>query len=238
MERARPGRPRRAAHGQPPRIAGDVEARLAVREPARALARDDGAAAVDQHHQVVGRDPALRAPATRDALAALAAAGRIDPDDAAALSEAYTVFRTIEHRLQMVDDLQTHRLPDNPDALANVAALHGLRDSDALLDLLRPHTLRVGRVYDALAEDDEPRLPASSDSLTTQLAEAGFDHPEGATRIVEGWRGGNYPALRTSQAREALESVLPGLIAAFAQAPDSTHAITRFEQAEEIDRTR
>ncbi|MES2987242.1 MAG: glutamine-synthetase adenylyltransferase, partial [Pseudomonadota bacterium] len=184
-----------------------------------------------QIHQLIhgGRDPALRAPATRDALAALAAAGRIDPDDAAALTEAYTVFRTIEHRLQMVDDLQTHRLPENADSLTNVAALHGLPSSEALLDLLRPHSERVGRVYDALSDDAEPRLPASNDSLQAQLAAAGFDHPQGAARIVEGWRGGNYPALRTSQAREALESLLPGLIAAFAQAPDSTHAITRFD---------
>lgn len=184
-----------------------------------------------QIHQLIhgGRDTALRVPATRDALAALAAAGRIDGEDAAALSDAYTVFRTIEHRLQMVDDLQTHRLPDNPEALTNVAALHGLPDSAALLDLLRPHAERVGRIYDALAEDGETRLPASSESLQAQLADAGFDHPAGAVRIVEGWRGGNYPALRTSQAREALEAVLPGLIAAFAQAPDSTHAITRFD---------
>lgn len=184
-----------------------------------------------QIHQLIhgGRDPALRAPATRDALAALAEAGRIDADDAAALSEAYTVFRTIEHRLQMVDDLQTHQLPSDPAALANVASLHGAASGDALLDLLRPHAARVGGVYDSLSDDAEPRLPASNESLQAQLSEAGFDHPAGAARIVEGWRSGNYPALRTAQAREALESVLPGLIAAFAQAPDSTHAITRFD---------
>ncbi|MBX3564239.1 MAG: bifunctional [glutamine synthetase] adenylyltransferase/[glutamine synthetase]-adenylyl-L-tyrosine phosphorylase [Sphingomonas sp.] len=184
-----------------------------------------------QIHQLIhgGRDPALRVPATRDALAALAAAGRIDAEDAAELTEAYTVFRTVEHRLQMVDDLQTHRLPDSAEALANVAALHGLPSIDALLDLLRPHSERVGRIYDSLSDDAEPRLPASNESLQAQLAEAGFEHPAGAARIVEGWRGGNYPALRTAQAREALESLLPGLIAAFAQAPDSTHAITRFD---------
>jgi glutamate-ammonia-ligase adenylyltransferase len=184
-----------------------------------------------QIHQLIhgGRDPALRAPATRDALAALAAAGRIDAEDAAALSEAYACFRTIEHRLQMVDDLQTHRLPAGAEALANVAALHGVESGEALLDLLRPRAERVGRVYDSLSDDAEPRLPASGDSLQAQLAEAGFDHPAGAARIVEGWRSGNYPALRTSPAREALESVLPWLIAAFAQAPDSTHAITRFD---------
>lgn len=184
-----------------------------------------------QIHQLIhgGRDPELRVPATRDALAALAGAGRIDPDDAAALSAAYVEFRTVEHRLQMVDDLQTHTLPAGQAALDNVAAVHGLADGAALIERLRPHVERVGRVYDGLAGEEEPRLPADSETLETRLKDAGFDHPAGALRIVEGWRGGGYPALRSPQAREALEALLPGLIDAFATAPDSTHAITRFD---------
>ncbi|WP_156404813.1 bifunctional [glutamine synthetase] adenylyltransferase/[glutamine synthetase]-adenylyl-L-tyrosine phosphorylase [Sphingomonas sp. Root241] len=184
-----------------------------------------------QIHQLIhgGRDSALRVPATRDALAALAADGRIDADDAAALSAAYTELRTVEHRLQMIDDLQTHTLPAGQGALDNVAALHGLPNGAALIERLRPHVERVGGVYDALAGEEEPRLPADPETLEASLKEAGFDHPAGALRIVEGWRGGGYPALRSPQAREALEALLPGLIAAFAQAPDSTHAITRFD---------
>ncbi|WP_394804798.1 bifunctional [glutamine synthetase] adenylyltransferase/[glutamine synthetase]-adenylyl-L-tyrosine phosphorylase [Sphingomonas agrestis] len=184
-----------------------------------------------QIHQLIhgGRDPALRVPATRDALAALAADGRIDAEDAAALSAAYGEFRTVEHRLQMVDDLQTHTLPVGQEALDNVAKLAGLADSGALIERLRPHVERVGRVYDSLAGDEEPRLPSNPEALEPRLAEAGFESPSGALRIVEGWRGGGYPALRSPQAREALEALLPGLIAAFAQAPDSTHAITRFD---------
>ncbi len=184
-----------------------------------------------QIHQLIhgGRDPALRAPATRDALAALAEAGRIEPQVAADLDAAYTCFRTIEHRLQMVDDRQTHSLPEQPDALDNVARLHGLAGSAALLGLLRPHVERVGAVYDGLAEQGDERLPADGDTLLARLTEFGFAYPTGAARIVEGWRQGNYPALRTTAAREALEALLPGLITAFAGAPDSTHAITRFD---------
>lgn len=184
-----------------------------------------------QIHQLIhgGREPALRIPATRDALAALAEAGRIDADDAAALSAAYVDLRTIEHRLQMVDDLQTHRLPEGREALDNVAALHGFADGEALLGLLRPHVERVGRVYDSLAEEGGERLPAEPDTLEARLRDQGFEHAPGAVRIIEGWRGGGYPALRTPAAREALEAVLPGLIAAFAEAPDTVHAITRFD---------
>ena len=53
-----------------------------------------------QAHQLIhgGRDPALRVPDTREALAALAAAGPISVDEAAILSSAYEQLRTFEHR--------------------------------------------------------------------------------------------------------------------------------------------
>ena len=56
-----------------------------------------------QIHQLIhgGRDPSVRAPATRDALAQLAGAGWIDGGEAGALSDAYTLLRTIEHRVQI-----------------------------------------------------------------------------------------------------------------------------------------
>lgn len=184
-----------------------------------------------QIHQLIhgGRDPALRTPATRDALAALAQAGWIDAGEAAALTDAYVALRTAEHRLQMVGDLQTHRLPADRAALDNVARLHGMDDGDAFTAWLRPHVERVGTTYDSLAGEDAPRLSSDADMLAARLAEAGFDNPAGAARIVAGWRGGSYPALRTPAAREALESLLPGLIEAFAHAPDSNHALTRFD---------
>lgn len=184
-----------------------------------------------QIHQLIygGREPELRVPATRDALAALAAAGRIDGAEAEALDRAYVTFRTIEHRLQMVDDLQTHALPAAGSALDNVAGLHGLADGAALLALLQPHVVQVGGVYDSLAGEEDPHVPGTAETLTRWLSNSKFDQPERAARIVEGWRAGTYPALRSGQARDALEALLPGLLEAFSQAPDSLHAITRFD---------
>jgi glutamate-ammonia-ligase adenylyltransferase len=79
-------------------------------------------------HQLIhgGRQPALRTPGTQGALAALAAAGRIAAGEAEQLAAAYRLLRTIEHRLQMIEDRQTHSLPDDPAALEAVAGLHGL----------------------------------------------------------------------------------------------------------------
>lgn len=183
-----------------------------------------------QIHQLIhgGRDPALRAPATRDALARLAEAGWIARDEAAALSDAYTLLRTIEHRVQMIDDRQTHALPAG-DALARVARLHGMADGDALLALLRPHVDATARIYDALERDAPPALPDDPVTLTALLAGHGFADPPAALARIAAWRGGRYPALRSPAARTALEAILPALVPALAAAPDPAAALLRLD---------
>lgn len=183
-----------------------------------------------QIHQLIhgGREPALRTPATRDALTALAAADRIDAADAAALTDAYTLFRTIEHRVQMVDDRQTHALPVQPDALDRVARLHGLSGGGDLLDLLRPHVDRVGRIYDAL-DGDRPTQIASAAIRASPADGSGFADPDAAEARIASWRDGRYPALRSEAAREALTAVLPALIAAIGDAPDPDRALLRLD---------
>jgi glutamate-ammonia-ligase adenylyltransferase len=183
-----------------------------------------------QIHQLIhgGRDPALRAPATRDALARLADAGWIDGDESAALIDGYTLLRTIEHRVQMIDDRQTHALP-NGDALDRVAKLHGLEDAGALLALLAPRVADTGRIYDALDDTARPAFSHDAVTLEADLALAGFDEPENARRRIEAWRGGAYPALRSPAAREALEAVLPTLVPALATAPVPQAALLRLD---------
>ncbi|WP_235511877.1 bifunctional [glutamine synthetase] adenylyltransferase/[glutamine synthetase]-adenylyl-L-tyrosine phosphorylase [Sphingomonas sp. Leaf23] len=184
-----------------------------------------------QVHQLVhgGRDPALRAPATRDALAALATGGRIAADEARTMDAAYTLFRTIEHRLQMVDDRQTHSLPDQPEALDRVARLHGVDDAAALLDLLAPHVAAVGAIYDRLDGATTARLPADAQSLAERLEALGFASGEQGARRIADWRGGGYPALRSPAARAALEDSLPGLVAGLATAADPQAALLRLD---------
>ncbi len=188
-----------------------------------------------QIHQLIhgGREPGLRSPDTLAALGALAKAGRVAADDAAALTAAYTLLRTIEHRLQMVDDRQTHSLPRDSEAVDNVARLHGLSDGAALLDLIAPHVEQVGAAYDRLGGGDERRLPADSDSLEASLAEAGFAEAAAARARIESWRSGKARSLRTPAAVEAFEAMLPVLIDAFADAPDSMRAMNRFDDVVE-----
>ena len=183
-----------------------------------------------QIHQLIhgGRDPALRAPATLDALAALAAAGRIDAGAAATLRDAYILFRTIEHRVQMIDDRQTHALPHG-EALDAVARLHGLDHGGDLLDLLCPHVEAVGEIYDALDGEEGRQGPTGATAVEAGLADAGFPDPASATRLIEGWRSGRYPALRSPPAQAAMEAALPPLIAAIGQSPDPGAALARLD---------
>jgi [glutamine synthetase] adenylyltransferase / [glutamine synthetase]-adenylyl-L-tyrosine phosphorylase len=184
-----------------------------------------------QIHQLIhgGREPQLRAPATLDALRALGEAGRIEPAAAAELAEAYRLYRTIEHRLQMVDDHQTHRLPKQADALDNVARLHGLDDGAALVALLQPHIDLVGTLYDGLDNGDEERLPQHAGKLEEMLAGAGFADPAAARQRIEAMREGKSRSLRTPVAQAALEAMLPTLIAALGKAPSPQDALNRFE---------
>jgi glutamate-ammonia-ligase adenylyltransferase len=185
-----------------------------------------------QIHQLVhgGREPRLRAPATLEALAALAEAGRIDPAEAIALADSYRLLRTIEHRLQMVEDRQTHELPRDPAALDNVARLHGLAGGGALLALLEPSVRRVGTAYDALDAGEGDLLPEGAELLQARLAEAGFDDPVAPRLRIEGWRSGKMRSLRTHAARSAFEAMLPVLVEAFGKAPDPMRAMNRFDQ--------
>ncbi|MEO7655106.1 MAG: bifunctional [glutamate--ammonia ligase]-adenylyl-L-tyrosine phosphorylase/[glutamate--ammonia-ligase] adenylyltransferase, partial [Sphingomicrobium sp.] len=174
-----------------------------------------------------GRDPALRRPATLDAVAALTDAGHLDRETAHGLGDAYRLLRTIEHRVQMVDDAQTHLLPVDPAALDNVAGLDGRGDGAALIALLRPHVEAAGSLFDELMPDQGNALSKDPDKLREHLGRLGFADPEGAARHIAEWRSGKARALRSPAAQAAFEAMLPGLLPAIAAGADPGHALNR-----------
>ncbi len=183
-----------------------------------------------QIHQLIhgGREQDLRVANTQAALAALAEAGRIDGAEATSLTSAYRVYRTVEHRLQMVDDQQTHALPKSAEALDGVARLHGLPSGGDLIAVLAPHIETVGHIYDALEGNSAAAVPADTDRLHQVLAEAGFADTVSAAQRIEHWRDGTIRTLRTPAARDALEAMLPALLSAIGQAPDPGRAMIQF----------
>jgi glutamate-ammonia-ligase adenylyltransferase len=74
-----------------------------------------------------GRDPALRMRATIPCLAELADAGYVAAEDAAALAIAYRFLRTVEHRLQLVEEAQVHTVPSDRQSRDQLARVLGFK---------------------------------------------------------------------------------------------------------------
>ena len=174
-----------------------------------------------------GRDPAVRQAATLEAITALEAAGHLDPERASTLAEAYRRLRTIEHRVQMIDDQQTHLLPAGRDELEAVSRLHGFSATDELLDWLRPSVSKVGAAFDELAGSERQRLPNTEESLRNELTALGLADPAPAMRRIAEWRSARARSLRSPAALEAFEAMLPDLLGAIAGSADPGHALNR-----------
>lgn len=186
-----------------------------------------------QTHQLIhgGRDLSLRVRGTRHALDALAAAGWIVPENAQILGEGYDRLRSVEHRLQMVNDRQTHSLPEG-EAIDQVARLDGLVDGKALVAELTELTASTGRIYEQLigAPEAAPAPAAEASDLAQELAALGFREPETLAERIESWRDGRHAAIRSPQAVAAWDRLAPTLIRAMGQSDDPMRAINRWER--------
>ncbi len=177
-----------------------------------------------------GRDPSLREPGTVAALEALAAAGHLDRADAAALTAAYRLLRTAEHRLQMVADRQTHRLPADPAGFERFAQFMGHADAASLAAALAAAADRVHAVFDATLRDPgfaaAPAIPTDAASL----AALGFRRPADASRLIAAWTATPGRALRHERTQRLLPVLLATLLPAIGRVRDPDAALARFDR--------
>jgi glutamate-ammonia-ligase adenylyltransferase len=186
-----------------------------------------------------GREPELRPRATVDALAALAEAGRIDRPAAAELTAAYRYLRRVEHRLQMINDAQTHTMPEDPAGLEALAVFLGYGTGDAFASDLTRHLETVERHYAELFEEEAELAPAGNLVFTgtdddpgtlATLHELGFADGAAVGAVVRGWHHGRYRAVRSTRAREILTALMPTLLAAFAGTANPDAALLNFNE--------
>ncbi len=174
-----------------------------------------------------GRNPELRGRRTVDMLAELTDERWVATDVAKKLTDAYYALRSLEHRLQMIDDQQTHSLPTDEDELRSVALLYGATDVADFEAKLRPILESTQHHYAQLFEE-APTLSAALGSLVftgdeddpetlETLARMGFNSPETISGLVRGWHYGRYPATRSPAARERLTEITPALLEALAR---------------------
>ncbi len=186
-----------------------------------------------------GRDPSLRSRRTIESINALVDAGRVKPRVAEDMINAYRYLRRLEHRLQMVDDQQTHSLPESDEGLESVAAFMGYPDREGfeaeLVQTLRTvenhyadlfeesAPLGGGRTLVFTGADDHP------DTLTT-LAEMGFTETENISAAIRAWHHGRHRATRSTRSREILTELMPAILGALSQTSNPDKAFRRFNE--------
>jgi glutamate-ammonia-ligase adenylyltransferase len=186
-----------------------------------------------------GRLRELRVAPTCEALSRLAAAGRIDAAAATALTADYRFLRRLEHRLQMVDDAQTHRLPADPAGIAQIATFLGHADAEAFAAELSAHLLSVERHYAALFEE-APSLAGPGNLVFTgaeddpetlrTLRGLGFADPAAVAALVRSWHHGRLRATRSQRVREILTELVPALLRIFGATSHPDAALNRFDR--------
>jgi glutamate-ammonia-ligase adenylyltransferase len=181
---------------------------------------------------VHGRDdPALRSANTLDTLGELGRAGYVDVDDARALDHAYRLLRTVEHRLQLVNEEQVHVLPDDTASLSHLARVMGYRDGvdgtagELLVRYLRRQQATVRsihehlffrRLLDALlaAPDTAGQGGLGPDAVKARLAAFGFtDATRTRQALAELTRG-------LTRSSRLMQQMLPLLLGWLAESPD------------------
>ena len=189
-----------------------------------------------------GKQPKLRSIRTIETLRNLTEAGKLPQSTCDELIEAYRFYRTVEHRLQMVEDHQTHSLPDTPEQFAQFARFMGFESAEHFeralarrLKLVQTHYAQLFRGAPSLAN------PIAGGSLVftgtnndpetvKTIARMGFKNAEDISEMIRGWHHGRRAATRTKRARELITEITPALLAAFSQTAYSDQAFSRFDE--------
>jgi glutamate-ammonia-ligase adenylyltransferase len=182
------------------------------------------------------RDHLLREPNTLRALATLADEGYVAPVDADGLSLAYRFLRTLEHRLQIVRDLQTHELPADRHARDVLARSLGLEGPDELAAEYERQTTLVRGLHErlfyrplleAFAGPTAPRPGVDREATQELLAGLGFARPAAAYEVFERLVD---PATRLGK---VLAHVFPVMVPALALSANPDAALVRLERVAE-----
>ncbi|MEO0730996.1 MAG: bifunctional [glutamine synthetase] adenylyltransferase/[glutamine synthetase]-adenylyl-L-tyrosine phosphorylase, partial [Pseudomonadota bacterium] len=187
-----------------------------------------------------GRQPDLRDRRTLTVLKRLSERGWVSASAASEMKAAYLRLRRVEHRLQMVADEQTQRLPKDDEQLQCLATLAGWTDLAAFKSDMRETLETVQRHYAELFEDTPDAEQATGNLVFAGedtdpeteaiLRDSGFADPTKAIAIVRSWHRGRYRSMATRLAREKLTELQPRLIAAISQTVDPDAALLGFDK--------
>ncbi|MBE2260375.1 MAG: bifunctional [glutamate--ammonia ligase]-adenylyl-L-tyrosine phosphorylase/[glutamate--ammonia-ligase] adenylyltransferase [Rhodobacteraceae bacterium] len=180
-----------------------------------------------------GRDHALQTRPTLEVLALLAERRLLSADNERELATAYEFLRRLEHRLQYVNDAQTHRLPSGDAERLQIARSMAFDDWQALVAVLDAHRAIVSRCFEEVFSEPEEGIhpllgiweeaPLTDDTLD-RLATLGFRQPKAMLERLQGFRQSSRYLQLPASNRERLDALGPRLIdaAAATGTPDAT----------------
>jgi [glutamine synthetase] adenylyltransferase / [glutamine synthetase]-adenylyl-L-tyrosine phosphorylase len=187
-----------------------------------------------------GRDPLLREKETCRALAMLADQGHVGADVVLDLTSSYAFLRQVEHRLQMIQDQQTHRLPETPEKIDAFACFMGFADAASFRADLHHHLSQVTRHYARLFQETGAKAdgpgnlvfsgPDQDPETLETLRRLGFSDPAAVIALVRTWQQGRYAATRTVRGRQVLTELLPVLLTGFAKTSNPDRTLAAFDQ--------
>jgi glutamate-ammonia-ligase adenylyltransferase len=189
-----------------------------------------------------GREPQLRSMFTVRAIRELTEFGLCDEKTSNKLIDSYYFLRTLEHRLQMINDEQTQTLPNDDARLRHLALFSGYNDQDEFTAAVAKHIYQVHNIYANLF-DDAPTLgivddiggnlvftggDSDPDTLKT-IATLGYEQAKTIDATIRGWHHGRYKATHSTRSREILTELMPTLLRAIATMPDPTSTFLKFD---------
>lgn len=195
-----------------------------------------------------GRDRSLREKTALKALHTLSQKGLITYEEHDVLLKAYVFLRTVEHRLQLLDDLQTQTMPLGEQELRTLARRTGYleqgREAELLLRDYTEHTRKVRAIYDNLFgfTGEESAAEARSSEYTalldpdipepeavSLLTRAGFFDPHKAYRNLFLLREGPAFVHQTPRSRRLFNEIFPALFHEIINSPDPDMALNHLE---------
>lgn len=195
-----------------------------------------------------GRDRSLQEKNALKAMHVLAQRGLISHQEHASLSRAYVFLRMVEHRIQIVDDLQTQTMPIDERELRRLARSMGYlereNEANSLLRDYAEHTKKVRSIFDNLfaftgeemphadIPDEYSRLldpeTAELDAVAV-LERRGFRDPGKAYRNLRLLREGPALIHQTPRSRRVFHEMFPAALHEIALSPDPDMALNHFE---------
>ena len=197
---------------------------------------------VHMHQLAYGaRNRRLRGPRLLAMLEVLDGEHHLLPAEAATLREAYLQLRRVEHRLQMINDDQTQKLPESTDGLEHVAAFMGLPSAAELQSRVEQACQEVHDLYRTRFN-----VPESEQDITAvildgpegrenpeavgRLEAIGFSRAPTAVEIFRGWAAGHHASTAPERVRAILREILHEVIEALARTPDPDGALARIDR--------